>query len=116
MKTFIKDSLTVNIYSTRKEMGAAAAADIKAAIADKLATKAEINMIFAAAPSQNEVLEALATDREIPWNRVNAFHMDEYIGLDKNAPQCFSNYLKDHIFGKVNSGDRCGRMMRKIIF
>ena len=56
-------------------------------------------MIFAAAPSQNEVLAFLAADREIPWNRVNAFHMDEYIGLSADAPQGFGNFLKTHIFG-----------------
>jgi glucosamine-6-phosphate deaminase len=99
MKTFVKDKLTVNIYETRKEMGDAAAADIKACIAKMLSEKAEINMIFAAAPSQNEVLAALANDKEIEWNRVNAYHMDEYIGLDKSAPQGFGNFLKAHIFG-----------------
>jgi glucosamine-6-phosphate deaminase len=45
------------------------------------------------------VLYALATDKEIPWNRVNAFHMDEYIGLPASAPQGFGNFLRDHIFG-----------------
>ena len=99
MKTFIKDQLRVNVYSSRDEMGMAAAADVKAAILRALADKETINMIFAAAPSQNEVLANLATDREIPWDRVNAFHMDEYIGLDKNAPQGFGNFLRDHIFG-----------------
>ena len=99
MKTFTKDTLKVNIYETRSEMGRAAASDIKAKIAELLAKKAEINMIFAAAPSQNEVLYSLATDKEIEWNRVNAFHMDEYIGLDKDAPQGFGNFLRDHIFG-----------------
>ena len=99
MKTFVKDKLTVNIYETRKKMGDAAAADIKACIAKMLSEKAEINMIFAAAPSQNEVLAALANDSEIEWNRVNAYHMDEYIGLDKSAPQGFGNFLKAHIFG-----------------
>ena len=99
MKTFTKDQLRVNVYSSRDEMGMAAAADVKAAILRALADKETINMIFAAAPSQNEVLANLATDREIPWERVNAFHMDEYIGLDKNAPQGFGNFLRDHIFG-----------------
>ena len=56
-------------------------------------------MIFAAAPSQNEVLASLAYDKEIPWHRVNAFHMDEYIGLSPDAPQGFGNFLKKHIFG-----------------
>ena len=99
MKTWKKDLLTVNAYETRAEMGVSAAADIKAKILALLQTKETINMIFAAAPSQNEVLASLALDREIPWNRVNAFHMDEYIGLSSDAPQGFGNFLKEHIFG-----------------
>ncbi len=99
MKTFEKDLLKVNIYETRSEMGKAAASDIKARILDILKKKDTINMIFAAAPSQNEVLASLADDSEIPWERVNAFHMDEYIGLPSDAPQGFGNFLKEHIFG-----------------
>jgi glucosamine-6-phosphate deaminase len=45
------------------------------------------------------VLANLANDKEIPWGRVNAFHMDEYIGLDKDAPQGFGNFLRRAIFG-----------------
>ena len=99
MRTFEKDLLKVNIYTSRDEMGSAAASDVKAAILRALDEKESINMIFAAAPSQNEVLANLANDKEIPWGRVNAFHMDEYIGLDKDAPQGFGNFLRDHIFG-----------------
>ena len=99
MTCFTKDNLKVNVYSSRDEMGRAAASDVKAAILRALSEKETINMIFAAAPSQNEVLANLATDREIPWERVNAFHMDEYIGLDKDAPQGFGNFLHAHIFG-----------------
>ena len=99
MKTLVRDLLKVNIYDSRDEMGAAAAEDVKAAILRALDEKETINMIFAAAPSQNEVLYNLASDKEIPWGRVNAFHMDEYIGLDKNAPQGFGNFLNRAIFG-----------------
>ena len=63
MKTMKKDLLTVNIYDTRTEMGKAAAKDIKACILSLLEKKETINMIFAAAPSQNEVLAFLAADR-----------------------------------------------------
>ena len=101
MKEFQKDKLKVEIYDTRAEMGKAAARDIKARIGQLLREKTEINMIFAAAPSQNEVLAALAADKEIEWHRVNAYHMDEYIGLCADAPQGFGNFLKAHIFGKV---------------
>ena len=101
MKAFQKDKLKVEIYDTRAGMGNAAARDIKAKIAQLLAEKGEINMIFAAAPSQNEVLAALADDGQIEWNRVNAYHMDEYIGLSADAPQGFGNFLKAHIFGRA---------------
>ena len=104
MKSLKKDLLKVNIYDTRAEMGAAAAKDIKACLLSLLQVKETVNMIFAAAPSQNEVLAALATDREIPWSRVNAFHMDEYIGLAADAPQGFGNFLKAHIFGLADFG------------
>ena len=99
MKTLTKDLLKVNIYQSRDEMGKAAAKDIKERILSLLTYKEYINMIFAAAPSQNEVLASLANDSEFPWNRVNAFHMDEYIGLSPDAPQGFGNFLKEHIFG-----------------
>ena len=101
MKTLQKDSLTVQIYETRAEMGKAAAADIRACILSLLRQKETINMIFAAAPSQNEVLAALAADKTIPWGKINAFHMDEYIGLPADAPQGFGNFLKEHLFGLV---------------
>ena len=101
MKTYSVDKLTVKIYKDRPEMGEAAAKEISVKIKELLEDKSEINMIFAAAPSQSEVLAALVSDKSIEWNRVNAYHMDEYIGLDKDAPQGFGNFLKAHIFGRV---------------
>ena len=101
MRTFKKDKLTVNIYESRPDMGCAAAKDISKKIAELLSEKDEINMIFAAAPSQNEVLAALVADKSIEWGRINAYHMDEYIGLDKDAPQRFGNFLGEHIFDLV---------------
>lgn len=93
-----KDKLVVKIFNTRDEMGLNAANDIAVCIKSLLAKKKEINMIFAAAPSQNDMLCNLCERTDIEWERINAFHMDEYIGLKPDAPQCFSNFLKRHIF------------------
>ena len=95
------DRLEVRQFAARQEMGAAAAGDIRDRILALLREKESINMIFAAAPSQNEVLQSLAEDPSIPWQRINAFHMDEYIGLPADAPQCFGNFLRRHLFDKV---------------
>ena len=101
MKEFSKDKLLVKIMDNRTEMGKVAAEDIHSCIIDLLSKKDEINMIFAAAPSQNETLAALIQAAGIDWSRVNAFHMDEYIGLAPDAPQGFGNFLKNAIFSKL---------------
>ena len=101
MKTFIKDKLSVNVYDSREEMGRAAARDIAECIKKLLSEKEEINMIFAAAPSQNEVLRSLCEDSSIEWNRINAFHMDEYVGISPDAPQGFALFLRRAIFDKM---------------
>ncbi len=101
MKTLKKDKLNVEIFDTRSQMGEKAAKDIANKFNELIDKKGEINVIWAAAPSQNDVLKALTQDKSIKWNKINAFHMDEYIGLSKDAPQGFGNFLKEHIFGLV---------------
>jgi len=91
----------VNVFSTREEMGAAAGTEIEAKIVELLKIKKEIRMVFAAAPSQNEILDYLATSNIIEWNRIIAFHMDEYIGLSCDADQLFSAYLRKKLFDRV---------------
>ena len=95
------ENLAVEIYDTRAAMGAAAAADCAAAMKKLLCEKAEINMIFAAAPSQNEFLDSLCAEEGLDWNRVNAYHMDEYVGLAADAPQGFGQFLKRGIFDRL---------------
>ncbi len=97
-----KDEVEIKIYDTRQNMGNAVAKEIIEAILELLSKKEEINIIFGAAPSQNEVLQELVDSCEIPWEKINAFHMDEYIGLDYEAPQFFANFLDQHIFKKCN--------------
>ncbi len=101
LKEFKKDNLNVKIFATRAEMGVYAAAEAKAEILRLLSQQDEIRMIFAAAPSQNEFLAALTADKSIDFSRINAFHMDEYIGLNKDAPQGFGNFLRDRLFSKA---------------
>jgi len=98
---FTKDALSVYICDGRTELGRMSAKAVYARISELFKTKEELNLLFAAAPSQNEFLEALTAYEDIPWQRINAFHMDEYIGLDCNAPQRFGNFLKERIFDFV---------------
>ncbi len=99
-REFLADRLIVKVYASREAMGKASAEAVAADISELLEFKETINVIFAAAPSQNEMLRNFRT-QSLPWERINAFHMDEYVGLDKAAPQGFGNFLKEILFDHV---------------
>ena len=100
IQQFKASLLEVQVYQTRAEMGSAAAELLKDKINELLSAQSYINIIFAAAPSQNEFLAALIK-LKIDWSRINAFHMDEYVGLDAAASQGFGNFLKQRLFNLV---------------
>lgn len=91
-------------YPGRAEMGAAAARDIAAHLRALLVHKPLVRMIFASAPSQADMLSALAVAPGIDWSRVIAFHMDEYVGLDLQHPAAFGPWLVRHFLGRVPIG------------
>jgi glucosamine-6-phosphate deaminase len=93
--------LRVYSFATRGAMGRQAAHDIAAEIRTRLAGAAAMRMIFAAAPSQAEMIEALIAEPGIDWRRITAFHMDEYIGLSAAAPQRFAVWLRERLFDRV---------------
>jgi glucosamine-6-phosphate deaminase len=96
--------MRVESYASRDAMAAASAAAIAAAIRQLLARQSAVRMIFAAAPSPAEMLTALAAAGDIDWQRVTAFHMDEYVGLPARAPERFASWLDRHLFDKVPFG------------
>lgn len=96
------DQLYVRVFDTQESMGCCAGREAADHIKALLKQKNTINVMFAAAPSQNETLASLTADPDIDWARINAFHMDEYIGLDPAHPACFRNFLKRSIFDLKN--------------
>lgn len=104
-RTFKVDNLRVEVQENRAAMGAHAAVAVTRKIRELLLTKEHVNMIFASAPSQNEFLAALVAQENLEWNKIRAFHMDEYIGLPSNAPQSFGKYLRKKLFSKVPIGE-----------
>lgn len=98
------DKLCVKTYESREAMGAGAAKDAAECLRSLLKKKEVVRCIFAAAPSQNEFLEALINEPDIDWTRVHAFHMDEYCGLEQGSEGTFSKFLADSIFNKVPFG------------
>jgi glucosamine-6-phosphate deaminase len=102
MKQQTVDDLIIKIYENRVLMGTGAALTACTRIKNLLEQQENVNVIFASAPSQNEVLDALCEDTTVDWGRVNAFHMDEYIELPENDPRTFASFLNNKIFGRLH--------------
>ncbi len=96
-----EQKVDVRIYSGRQTLGKDAAGEVAQKINDLLAWQETVNIVFAAAPSQNEFLTALTESSNVNWAKVNAFHMDEYIGLNADASQLFAAFLKERLFSKL---------------
>ena len=98
LEEFSRNAITIHVAKSRIAMGKHAAADIACEIRACLEKQPGARMIFAAAPSQSEMLAALSEEKDIDWSRVTAFHMDEYLGLPTDAPQRFGLWLRHAIF------------------
>jgi glucosamine-6-phosphate deaminase len=93
--------MRVQTFPSRVEMGRAAATAVANELRGRLAAQDDVRMVFAAAPSQQEFLDALAEEPGLEWARVTAFHMDEYLDLPPDAPQRFGAWLRTAFFDRV---------------
>jgi glucosamine-6-phosphate deaminase len=82
-------------------MGRMAARDVAEAMKRIMKEKGKANMVFAAAPSQNEFLAHLRKDKTINWAQVICFHLDDYVDLPRRHPNTFEVYLNEHLFDYV---------------
>ena len=95
------DRLRIEIYADRTALGVAAALAARRTMREAIARRGACRAIFAAAPSQNELLAELRRADDVPWPRVEAFHMDEYCGLPADSPSRFASFLRGALFRHV---------------
>lgn len=100
IKSFKAGSLEVYIFETREQMGKAACERYIRRAQEYITRQGKMRAIFAAAHSQDEFLECLASDNMLDFSKIEAFHMDEYFGLAEDAPQKFGSFLSKRIFSK----------------
>jgi len=94
----------VHVRPTAEAAGADAARTAAAAILEALDARGRARVIFASAPSQEQMLATLAADARIDWSLVTSFHMDEYLGLAPDRPQAFGRWLEDRLPAAAQPG------------
>lgn len=93
--------MKVQVYSTKEQMGAAAAEAAADGIRYAVDNREEARIVIATGASQFEFLAALVDQPDIDWSRVDAFHLDEYIGLSADHPASFRRYLKERFVDQL---------------
>ncbi len=98
-----KQSL-VRIYSTKSQMGKAAASDAARLIREAISHRGHARIIVATGNSQIDMIKALTTEEVLDWKVVEVFHMDEYVGMSNTHPASFAKWLKTHVSDVVHPG------------
>ena len=95
--------MKLNILSNAEELGKISGATATSLIKKAIAEKGQANIILATGTSQFETLQCLINDKEIAWDKVVMFHLDEYIGLPITAKASFRKYLTERFIEKVSA-------------
>jgi glucosamine-6-phosphate deaminase len=101
VRAFACGRLSVEVHADRPAVGRAAAAVVSEHLRSAVERDGRTAAIFASAPSQNEFLAALREDTRVPWEKITAFHLDEYIGVSPGHPASFRRFLTDRLFDHV---------------
>jgi glucosamine-6-phosphate deaminase len=94
-------SMLLKVFDDKASLGRAAAEQAAAAIRRAIAQRGSARIVAATAASQSEFLDALTKMPGLEWRRVEAFHLDEYIGLPLIHPGSFRNMLLEQLVRKT---------------
>src|SRR5579863_582308 len=93
--------MLIRVFKDKATLGQAAAAQAADAIRRAISERGKARIIAATAASQLEFLDALTKAPGIDWTKVEAFHLDEYIGLPITHPGSFRKMLLDQLVQKT---------------
>jgi glucosamine-6-phosphate deaminase len=91
------DEVVIRVFDDAAALAAAAAADTAARIRRALGRRGRARIIAATGASQILFLEALVREPGVEWDKVELFHLDEYIGLPIDHPASFRKYLLERL-------------------
>ena len=92
----------VLVFPARDALGAAAAEMAAAIIRHAVDQRGRARVIVATGNSQLDLITALTQFPGVPWNAVEVFHMDEYVGLPENHPASFRLWIRTRVADKVH--------------
>jgi len=98
--TDIRHPLNVSIFPTVDELGKAAAAKSADIIRAAIRSRGYARILVATGNSQLQLVQHL-TAMTLDWRKVDAFHLDEYVGIDANHLASFRFWIRTRFEEKV---------------
>ena len=93
--------MIVRVFEEKSALSAAAAEQASTAVRRAILDRGCARIIVATGASQLDFLDALTRAEDIDWQRVEMFHLDEYVGLPITHPASFRKYLLERLIQKV---------------
>lgn len=93
-------SIMIHVSSTPSELGAQAANAIASLLNDAVSRQGYARLVLSTGASQFDTLDALI-GLDVPWNKIEMFHLDEYVALPESHPASFRKYLKERFVSRV---------------
>ena len=98
---FADSPMLLRLFSDKVSLGRAAADQAATTIRRAIAQQGNARIVAATGAAQFEFLDALTKTPGIDWAKVEAFHLDEYVGLPATHPGSFQKFLLDNLASKV---------------
>ena len=93
--------MIVKVFEDKSSLGRTAAEQAATAIRNAIDEHGRARIIAATGTSQIEFLDSLTKADNIDWQRVEMFHLDEYVGLPITHPASFRKYLLERLIHKT---------------
>ena len=93
--------MVIKCFNDKLEMARVAAEQAAAILRQAVQARGKARLIAATGASQFEFLQVLTSLPGIPWQQVEMFHLDEYIGLPASHPASFRRFLQERLIQKA---------------
>ena len=93
--------MLLRVFNDSTSMARAAAEQAADSIRKAIADSGRCRLVLATGTSQFEFLEFLTKSDGIDWKKVEAFHLDEYVGMAVTHPASFRKILLERVIHKT---------------
>jgi glucosamine-6-phosphate deaminase len=102
IRSMVVGRIPVHVFESNEALGRRGADDLAAIFSHIIGEKGHVVVILASANSQLTFLHALRVKKDIEWDKVIVFHMDEYSGMSDQHPASFARFIRKELVSLVH--------------